>query len=247
MATRKAARKPAAKRPAAKRPAAKRPAIKKPAPRKATTKRKPARTATPRKAAPTGPADDLMKLAGVGSESVMKATGKAWEDWLKVLDKAGAVSMPHKQIAELLSNKFDVPGWWSQMVTVGYERIKGIRARGQRRNGSYEASKSRTFDVPVTKLFDAWAKAPVRRRWLDGADVKVRTATSPKSMRLDWADGGIVAVWFQSKGKSKSVVALAHTKLPDKATADRLKKYWSARLDALSGVLSERKAAKPKA
>jgi len=128
------------------------------------------------------------------------------------------------------------------MVTVGYERIKGIRARGQRRDGSYEASKSRTFDVPVTRLFNAWAKAPVRRRWLDGASLKVRTATAPKSMRLDWPDGGIIAVWFEPKGKSKSVVALAHTKLPDKPTADRLKKYWSDRLDALGEVLSERKS-----
>ena len=34
----------------------------------------------------------------------------------------------------------------------------------------------------------------------------------------------------------------AHTKLPDKPSADRLKKYWSDRLDALGEVLSERKS-----
>jgi hypothetical protein len=36
-----------------------------------------------------------------------------------------------------------------------------------------------------------------------GATVKVRTATAPKSMRLDWTDGGILAVGFIAKGKSK--------------------------------------------
>jgi hypothetical protein len=91
--------------------------------------------------------------------------------------------------------------------------------------------------VPVTALFDAWAEPAVRRRWLDGATVKVRTATAPRTMRFDWTDGTIVAAWFTPKGKSRSVVALAHTKLPDPETANRLKRYWTERLDALGEVL----------
>ena len=185
---------------------------------------------------------DYAAIAGMSDEKVKEKTGCTWERWVFALDRRGAAEMSHGEIAKIVNEKYKVDGWWSQMITVGYERIKGIRARGQRRDGSYEASKSRTFDVPVTKLFNAWAKAPVRRRWLDGASLKVRTATAPKSMRLDWPEGGIVAVWFEPKGKSKSVVALAHTKLPDKPTADRLKKYWSDRLDALGEVLSERKS-----
>jgi hypothetical protein len=31
-----------------------------------------------------------------------------------------------------------------------------------------------------------------------------------------------------------------HTKLPDRETANRLKQYWSDRLDALGGVLTKR-------
>lgn len=185
---------------------------------------------------------DYADVAGMSDEKVKEKTGCTWERWVFALDRRGAAEMSHGEITRVINEKYKVDGWWSQMVAVGYERIKGLRARGQRRDGSYEASKSRTFDVPVRKLFDAWAKAPVRRRWLDGAEVKVRTATPPKSMRIGWADGGIVAVWFESKGKSKSVVALAHTKLPDKETADRLKKYWTDRLDALGEVLSERQA-----
>ena len=74
------------------------------------------------------------------------------------------------------SKKYKVEGWWSQAVTVGYERIKGLRARGQRRDGSYEANKSRTYNVPVGTLFDAWADARVRGRWLDGEIGRVRTS-----------------------------------------------------------------------
>jgi uncharacterized protein YndB with AHSA1/START domain len=154
-----------------------------------------------------------------------------------MLDGLGAASMSHGEIARLVHDKFKVDGWWAQAVTVGYERIKGRRAIGQRLDGKYEASKSKTFHVPVAELFDAWATARQRKRWLD-TSVTVRTATKPKSMRLGWNDRTIVAVWFTPKGTGKSVVALAHTKLPDKATSERLKQYWAERLTALQQVLA---------
>ena len=182
---------------------------------------------------------DYATLAGVSDRAIKDRTGYTWERWVRALDYHGAEQMSHRDIAALVRTEYKVDGWWAQTVTVGYERIKGLRARGQRRDGTYEATKSRTFNVPVTTLFDAWADARVRRRWLNGESVKVRTATAPKSMRLDWNDHGIVAVGFTAKGKSKSSVAVQHTKLPDRETADRLKKYWSERLDRLGEVLAE--------
>jgi hypothetical protein len=189
---------------------------------------------------------DYAAIAGMSDEKLKAKTGCTWERWVHALDRRGADKMAHRDIAALVNEKYKVDGWWSQMVTVGYERIKGLRARGQRRDGTYEATKSRTFTVPVTTLFDAWADASVRRRWLNGANVRVRTATAPKSIRLDWTDHSIIAVGFEAKGKSKSLVAVQHTKLPDRETADRLKKYWSDRLDALGEVLSERPGPTPR-
>lgn len=180
---------------------------------------------------------DYAARAGTSDETIKEKTGCTWERWVYALDRKGAETMSHREIAALVSSKYKIGGWWSQAVTVGYERIKGLRARGQRRDGSYEANKSRTFNVPVATLFAAWADESVRRRWLDGAPSKVRTATAPKSMRLDWGDGGIIAVGFMSKGAAKSAVALAHTKLPDKETAERFKQYWSERLGALGEML----------
>src|SRR3954466_1046426 len=139
----------------------------------------------------------------------------------------------------MVAKTWKIDGWWAQSVTVGYERIKGLRARGQRRDGSYEASKSRTFDVPVSTLFEAWADDKTRQRFLDGEKVKVRTSTAPKSMRLDWTDGSIIAVGFMAKGKGKSSVAVQHSKLPNREAADRLKLYWSDRLDALRDALTD--------
>ena len=203
--------------------------------------RKP-KAATVSKAAPAAVDKpiDYAALAGTSDVTLKAKTGCAWDRWVHALDRHGAEQMSHRDIAALVSTKYKIDGWWSQTVTVGYERIKGLRARGQRRDGTFEASKSRTFNVSVATLFDAWADASLRRRWLNGADVRVRTATAPKSMRLDWTDGGIIAVGFAAKSKSKSSVALEHTKLPNRETAERLKQFWSDRLDSLGEVLSDR-------
>jgi hypothetical protein len=186
---------------------------------------------------PAQAATTFAELAGMSDEAVKEKTGCDWTKWVYVLDRRGAAAMSHREIAEIVKTKYKVQDWWAQMVTVGYERIKGLRRRGQGRDGAYEATKSRTFNVPVDVLFDAWANAKTRRRWLDGKTVKVRTATAPKSMRLDWPDGGIIAVGFVSKGREKSSVAISHAKLPDRDAANQLKQYWADRLDALGGIL----------
>ncbi|HZE09656.1 MAG TPA: hypothetical protein VE110_12955 [Gemmatimonadaceae bacterium] len=183
------------------------------------------------------PTQNYAELAGMSDAVIKDKTGCTWDRWVSTLDRLGAAEMPHRDIARLVQEKFKTGDWWSQTVTVGYERIKGLRARGQRRDGTYELSKSRTFDVPVKTLFDAWANPTARKRWLDGAQVRVRTATPPKSMRLDWTDGSIIAIGFMPKGKSKSAVAVQHTKLREKETVNRLKEFWSERLDALGESL----------
>jgi hypothetical protein len=57
-------------------------------------------------------------------------------------------------------------------------------------------------------------------------------------MRIEVGEGGIVAVGFTPKGDAKSAVSVQHTKLPDRETADRLRRWWSERLDALADVLA---------
>ena len=205
-------------------------------------KKSPNRAASKTAAAPSsGPVAapatiDYAAVAGMSDDVIREKTGRTWEEWARTLDAHDAAAMAHRDIAILVSGTYNVPAWWTQTVTVGYERIKGLRVRGQRRDGTCEAGKSRTFDVPVETLYDAWVDVATRRRWLDEAGVTVRTATAPKTIRLGWPDGTIVVVGFTPKGKSKTSVAVVHTKLRDKETANRLKDYWSERLDALGEV-----------
>lgn len=194
--------------------------------------------ATPAVAAAATPAIDYAALAGMSDDKVAAKTGRTWQEWMRVLDADGAAKMPHGEIAALLSGTHGVGSWWSQTVTVGYERIKGLRDRGQRRDGAYEAGKTKTFDVPVKTLFDAWASDTARRRWLKGVKTTVRTATSPKTVRLQWPDNTIVVIGITPKSDTKSVVSVVHTKLADKAASDAVKKEWTTHLDALSSFLT---------
>ena len=181
---------------------------------------------------------DYARLAGRSDAIIKERTGCTWERWVKALDHAQAYTWSHTEIATYVREKYKVPGWWTQAVTVGYERIKGLRAVGQRRDGSFEASKSRTFAVPLVRLYRAFHDSATRGRWLPGVDLTVRTATRGKSMRITWPDRTSVEVGFTSKGPAKSQVAVQHGKLPDRAAQARVKQYWAERLDALKEVLA---------
>ena len=183
------------------------------------------------------PAPDYAATAGMTDAAVQKQTGHGWAGWVKILDDAGAAAMEHRQITDIL-DKHGVPGWWTQMVAVGYERIRGLRAIGQRRSGSWEAKKSKTFPVAVDVLFEAFEEPRKRKKWLD-AKLTVRKATAPKSMRITWEDGTSVELWFMAKGDAKSTVAVQHTKLATKQQADRLRDWWAERLDVLAGILAK--------
>lgn len=185
----------------------------------------------------TPPAIDTSS-AGMSDAKIAEKTGRSWTEWVRALDAEGAAARPHREIAALVHSKYGIGEWWAQSVTVGYERMKGLRARGQRLGGTFEATKSRTFNVPVTALFTAWTDDAMRRGWLTGVQARVRTATAPKSIRLQWPDGTIIAVGFTKKSEAKSAVALSHPNLPDKATADKTKMFWSERLDALASLLA---------
>jgi uncharacterized protein YndB with AHSA1/START domain len=196
-------------------------------------KQKPATAAAPAPAA----AADYAKLAGKSDAIMKEKTGCTWERWVKALDREKAFTWPHREIATHVRETYKIPGWWAQSVAVGYERIKGLRLVGQRRNGLFEAGKSKTFPVPVARLYEAFSDARLRGRWLPDVALTIRTATREKSMRITWPDGTSVVVGFTSRGAGKSQVSLVHEKLPDRAAVSRMKEYWSERLGALEGIL----------
>lgn len=201
--------------------------------------RAPRRAIAPGRRFPEGPPPaEYAKITGTSDAAVRAATGCGWQKWVEALDDAGAYGWPHARIARHLHDGFDVPGWWSQMITVGYERIRGLREPGQRRGGAFQAGKSRTYPVPMARLFGAFEKPALRRRWLPGIALTVRRAVPGRSMRITWPDGTSVEAWFVVKAASKSTVQVQHGKLPDRESMRRAKDDWGERLDALGELLA---------
>lgn len=180
---------------------------------------------------------DYAKLAGMSDASIEKRTGCTWEKWVFALDYVKAYEWSHRAIAEYVNSKYKTGDWWTQTVTVGYERIKGLRDIGQRRGGTYEASKSKTIAAPATGVYRAFADSRLRRKWLPGVNVTIRKSTPGKSVRMTWEDGTSVEVWLTAKG-AKTATAITHTKLAGKEDADARKRYWGEKLTALAELVS---------
>jgi uncharacterized protein YndB with AHSA1/START domain len=180
----------------------------------------------------------MKKSPGMSDAAVLKATGCDWKSWIGLLDKAGCADLSHKEIAALVHARWPkIGGWWAQMVTVGYERAKGRRAKNERQ-GSWRVSSSKTVAVPVVRLFSAWKDAAKRAAWLKDHRFTVRKANAPKSMRITWVDGKTsVEANFFAKGAKKSMVAIQHDKLRSAKDVAKMRVYWSKALEKLKATV----------
>ncbi|MBV1858650.1 MAG: hypothetical protein KUG77_09590, partial [Nannocystaceae bacterium] len=166
--------------------------------------------------------------------AVKVKTGRTWAGWVKVLDAADAHAMKHSEIAKLLVSTYaSVSPWWAQSITVGYERIRGLREVQQQRDSTFQASKSRTFCVDITTLFAAFKDPRRRKKWMGTGWKRIRVSTEDRSMRVDWDDGTQVNVHFTAKGPGKSSVSVQHVKLNSAADVATAKTSWTERFDAL--------------
>lgn len=173
---------------------------------------------------------------GMSDAAVRKRTGKDWAEWFALLDSAGCAALDHKGIVA----KVDAAGggdWWSQMITVAYERARGLRVKHQKTDG-FSVSASRTLPVSAATVFARWKDARKRKSWLPDP-LTITTATAAKSLRIAWGDGATrVEVNLYEKGPQKCQVSVEHNKLADAAAAERMKAFWGEALDRLKATLA---------
>ena len=179
-----------------------------------------------------------IRVGTLTDDAVRVKTGKTWEEWCKILDRAGARMMDHQEIAHLLKDQLGLTRWWSQMVAVGYEKERGIRqdARGGTPGRHYAVTLSKTVNVPRAAVWAAWQDPDTLARWLPDVNPVVSKTVPEKILRLDWPDETCVTVRFlERRGKTRVVVS--HGKLAER-DAERLQDYWSAALDRLKTAVA---------
>lgn len=163
-------------------------------------------------------------------EEITRRTGRGWEEWFDRLDEWGGPERSHREKARWLAEQLEAEplAWNVQAIVHSYELARGLREVGEKDDGTFSISASKTVAVPVERLYDAFGHESLSER----------TATRPRSARYDWSDGqSRVNVTFVAKGETKSTVAVEHARLRDAGEAERMKAFWRERLSVLKGEL----------
>jgi len=175
----------------------------------------------------------------MSDDAVKAKTGKTWPEWFAALDSADGKNKSHKELVAILHEQHGVGSWWQQMVTVEYERARGLRAVNQKCDGDFSANISRTVNADLSEMYQAWADEKQRATWLP-EKLTVRTAREDKSIRGAMPDSTSVEVLFYAKGEGKSQVTIQHNKLADSADVFQRKEFWKERLDKMTALLTEK-------
>ena len=175
------------------------------------------------------------------NESILERTGKSWAEWFEILDRIDATTLSHTEIARYLYTDLNLDGWYSQGITVSYERVRGLRPALGDRDGTFSASASKTVPVSIDVLFDAWILEDQLEGWLGKEVLRLRSSSREKTARFDMLETGtILAVYFTDKGPGKSTVQIEESKLESKDAVDARKAVWKRRFAQLTKYLADR-------
>jgi uncharacterized protein YndB with AHSA1/START domain len=189
---------------------------------------------------------------------VKAKTGKGWSYWFSVLDRFDVRAHGHKSAAEHLAKDHGLSGWWAQMITVEYERMRGLRTQNQSVRGDFQVSVSRTLEVPVSVAWSALADEATLRRWWgrsakldlrEGGDFvhggggrgEVRRVVPGQRIRLWWQGSSgksVVEIRFEPRGRSRSCVVIQHSGLRQEEEMERFRRQWGEALDCLRDALA---------
>jgi hypothetical protein len=182
----------------------------------------------------------------ISDASSLKKTGHDLAYWYAVLDKFGAVDKGHTAAARHLHDAHGVDGWYSQGITVSYERERGVRGVNQRCDGAWEVSASKTIATTTQQLVKAFTDARKRNQWISEVEPQLAAAMTkgladkkskgwivrPDGLarfRYDW-DGTIVQLYAYPKPGGKIALTVQHTRLADADAVAKYRAQWKSAL-----------------
>jgi hypothetical protein len=170
--------------------------------------------------------------------AVERATGRSWDDWLDYFNRIGASTLTHHEIATTvlaeLDGKVDNPGWWAQSTAVAYEQHTGRRVPGQRPDGTFQTSVSRSTSLGMTELMDAWTSFAATDKDVLGlieGDVRVSGTQNRISWRTKARDGANVVVISEPKKNGTASLVVQHIGCPTYDDSQQARHAWTAIVD----------------
>lgn len=169
-------------------------------------------------------------------------SGIAWSEWLTILEPHRDLSHPDMAKVALATiverGTSKSPEWWAQGVTVAFEQHIGRRKVGERCDGSFSVTVSKTFTGDMDDVLQKWVDATAGLTELVGipivGDARVSLTEKWRYWRCKLADGSSVAVNIQTKTNTsstsvkKSALAINHDKVPDADSVEPLQAAWRA-------------------
>jgi hypothetical protein len=166
----------------------------------------------------------------ISDAALIKATGKDWPHWKKVLKAMKAGALSHKEIALKLSSEHGVPGWWAQGITVRFEQEIGRREPGQSSSGKYNVGISATIDGSMDEALVIWTEAVKNRKKFDGVSITgpASTSATPKwrYWKIKLEDGTRINVTITNKPGGKALLNVQHENLPEREGIERWRAFW---------------------
>lgn len=186
----------------------------------------------------------MTKASNVRAHStagVAETTGMAWDEWVRLLDDAGAEKLTHTEIAAFSRQNMPAhvtnSGWWAQGVAIAYEHQKGLRVPGQSSEGTFSASASTTFAGGKDAAFARWLEVVGAAEEFGEVPLEEDPTTSSTEKWRYWraklADGTRISVTVSDKPGGKSTVAVQHSKLESEEQIGRWKPVWKGVLAQL--------------
>lgn len=127
------------------------------------------------------------------------------------------------------------PDWWAQMATVGWEQHVGIRSVGERCDGTFSASVSKTIPGDMDAVLARIVDKAAGREDFAGVPVEAEPTASATEKRRYWkvklTDGSRVTLTIQTKpagtsGGVRTGVGVNHDRIPEKADVEAAKAWW---------------------
>lgn len=228
----------------------------------------PARKKSPRKKPAKKPVDigSIEKIGPATSVSLLKHTGKNWEQWIALLDKAGGRELDRPRLMAFLKKAKAATPWWQQWIAAGYEIHTGKRMPGRDLKGNYSVLTTRTFHLPPAKVWKKLVSPEGIRAWLRPMDDVIlkegqgfeieggvfgevrKVKVDPKGragrfvrmtwQEIDWPKPTTLEVYVYDRQNGSCILAFQHTKLRDGRLREPLKERWKSSLEDFTALLN---------
>jgi len=167
---------------------------------------------------------------GISFATIEDATGKSWDEWLKLFESIGAKDLTHKEIANRIYELGAAPAWWCQMVTVAYEQHIGRRVPGQTCAGKYAISVTKTLTGTIDEALERWLAFVATSDPFSGIELsrgpEVSRTEKWRYWRCGLGDGSRVNVNIYQKAPSKAALSCQHEAIETEDEAEAWRARW---------------------